>query len=167
MLEADHISIELSPQALFSGSVKITELIFDGFKINLERNDVKNFNWEFDALISNESERIEKSTSKAKLPFDSKSKIIFTNITVNYKEIKSEYEILIKELTIGQDKETNIEIDALYRDIPINVNLSTALLKDIVELDNIPLEVEGELGNIELQLKTAFPVKKKQCRCWF
>ena len=44
MLEADHISIELSPQALFSGSVKITELIFDGFKINLERNDVKNFN---------------------------------------------------------------------------------------------------------------------------
>jgi len=162
MLEADHISIKLSPQALFSGNIEITELIFDGFKINLERNDVKKFNWELDALINNESEKTQESKSKAKLPFDSKAKIILKNITVNYKVLKSEYEIIIKELSIDQDKETNIEIDALYRDIPINVNLSTALLNNILELDNIPLEVEGELGNIELQLKTAIPVKEIQ-----
>lgn len=168
MLEAKSISIALSLQALMSGDVEISNINLDGLKLNLERKDITRANWKFSKIKDVENKGKENKDSEVenpqikselKLPFNSNSKMSFSNIVINYKESNSNYKILINELVLNQTDNTAIKLDAVYKNLDIKVDLKTVKLDNLLALSKIPVEIEGDVGNISLKLKSDLPIK--------
>jgi len=158
-VEAKSINVELSLSALLVGKLEITLIKLDGFNVNLERSDTNKKNWVFEIAeeFTAKKEEIEKNIN---LPINKDTKIIITNIFINYKDDKLNKNLLVNKLDINQNEETNIKFKAIYENESIDIKLQTAELKKIMMLKSIPLKMDGNIGNVNFNIKTAVPVKE-------
>ena len=158
--EFKSIDVILDLDSFLSAEIEISSINLEGLKIDLHKDIKKRKNWVFGEIKENKLKVSKINKQPIVLPFHKDIDIKLSDITINYNNeiIKQKHSLYVRELNLKNEiDQSKIKIDGSHNGENFNIVIDTVLIKELVNIDILPLRISGKYGNIEIYIETDVP----------
>ena len=155
MVRVNTFEVQLGLIPLFSGQVKISQLVLDSAEILLETNKQGKGNWEFQTRQGPEKAAPKQEKGTAAVPVININELNIKNSKLTYRDgvTGKVTSVLIKEFVAGGStfsSALDVLLKADYNNVPISLTGSLGSLESLTNNRNFPLDFEAGIGDARI-----------------